>query len=85
MKDWERLRQRGRSGFILRYGLLRITPPLAAPAVVLMIHSDASGSLARWMFLLAMYIAFGVIWSLITWKTCESRWAQGMADELTKQ
>jgi cell division protein FtsW (lipid II flippase) len=85
MADWSRLRQKGRGSFILRFGLFRIALLLAIPTAVLMIRSDVANSLMRWILLMAMYIAIGLIWSMVTWRTCESRWALIHPDELTSR
>ena len=74
MVDWERLRTLGPSGFVMRYGLLRMGPVLAAPTVGLVIFRDTSLSLTRSLVLAAMFLGLGIVWGIATWQTCESRW-----------
>jgi hypothetical protein len=74
LNDWERWRRTGPLGFVVRFGLLRIAPWLAAPIVGMMILSGVSVSLVRWIALGSTYLVIGLIWGALTWRTCESRW-----------
>ncbi len=74
MIDWERLRALGPTGFVIRYGLLRMAPALAAPTIGLVIFRDTPLPLTRWLVLAAMFLGLGIVWGIATWRTCESRW-----------
>ena len=79
MVDWERLRALGPTGFVIRYGLLRMVPVLSVPTVALVIYRDISLPLTRWLVLAAMFLGLGIVWGIATWQTCESRWVRSRA------
>lgn len=81
MADWERLRALGPTGFVIRYGLLRMVPVLSAPTVGLVIFRDIPLPLTRWLVLAAMFLGLGIVWGIATWHTCESRWARSRATD----
>jgi hypothetical protein len=81
MNDWERLRRRGPTGFVIRYGLLRMAPVLAAPTVAMVIFNGVELPLARWLVLAAAFLGLGILWAVMTWHTCQSRWARTHPDE----
>ena len=75
IKDWARIRDRGRCRFCLHYGLLRVAPVFAAPIVGIAIGQGLSLSWTRWLAFAAIYTVIGTIWGLATWRSCERRWS----------
>lgn len=93
---WERIRQRGAAGFILRYGLLWTALLFAVTSVIRLVWGLFSGGdpldfardPANLMTGLAMFAAVGLGWAAIVWfsserayrKHIESRRTDGVED-----
>ena len=74
MLRWRELRQAGPLSFTIRFGLLRVMPTMAAPVIAFVILWGPPISMAAWRAIAATYVFLAILWSCLTWYSCEARW-----------
>ncbi len=83
MLRWRELRQAGPLSFTIRFGLLRMMPTMAGPVIGFLIARGTPISLAAWGALAATYVFLAILWSCLTWYSCEARWHASTSPDST--